>query len=106
MKTTTLTAEVKGAVSPGSILVKLYQHDKVVDRKTYKQSFVHDFNDLSGDYVLYVLGISPLSTDAKLTFILDDKNIIINKTLSSDNPTIIKKDEDVYAFRFYFSTKS
>lgn len=109
MKTTTLTASVTGEVLVGSISVLLYQNKILLNPKDIKldKNKTKKFSNLSGDYVLHVIGFRPVKSDGKITFTLDDSQITIDPIFSVSNPKEIKKasGKGYFLINFYFKTK-
>ena len=77
MKKLTLSVTVSGGVSVLGIIFKLYKkgENAPILEQTREGSFVYEFENLDGNYYLYVMGSNPLSDNRKSTIQLDYSGI-------------------------------
>ncbi|KYH06504.1 MULTISPECIES: hypothetical protein [Chryseobacterium] len=102
MKTLTLKVTIEGGSSQLGIYYKLVKKEHASKPVQKKHSFEEVFNDLNGDYTLYIGGSNADSDKRRaiISLVFDDKEITLDKDLSYANPSI-QKGKHIYA-EYYF----
>lgn len=103
MKTLTLKVTIQGGSSQLGIYYRLIRNGKLSAPIHHSTSFEQVFNDLEGDYILFIGGGNADSnirkTIIELTF--DENQIILDRNLSYANPSA-QKGKHIYA-EYYFN---
>lgn len=83
MKKLTLSVTVSGGVSVLGIIFKLFKKgdNNPILEETRNGSFSFDFQNLEGEYYLYVMGSNPLSDSRKSTIKLEYSGITFPSNL-------------------------